>query len=153
MSPMASQITGVLIVFLTVCSDADQRKHQNSASLAFVRGIHRWPVNSPHEGPVTRKWWRHHAQNVNQSSLWVRYIIWCKGIFHVCCISSVIHIYIRVKQDLVMVQNYCKFVLALWWQVVQMYSIQILFAWANINIFEYLPTFYIPRQMVHALGL
>ena len=33
----------------------DQRKHQSSASLAFVRGIHRWPVNSPHKGPVTRK--------------------------------------------------------------------------------------------------
>ena len=30
-------------------------KHQSSASLAFVRGIHRWPVNSPHKGPVTRK--------------------------------------------------------------------------------------------------
>ena len=41
------------------------RKHQSSASLAFVRGIHRWPVNSPHKGPVTRKkssvWWRHHG--------------------------------------------------------------------------------------------
>ena len=30
-------------------------KHRSSASLAFVRGIHRWPVNSPHKGPVTRK--------------------------------------------------------------------------------------------------
>ena len=30
-------------------------KHQSSASLAFVRGIHRWPVNSPHKGSVTRK--------------------------------------------------------------------------------------------------
>ena len=34
---------------------ADQRKHQSSASLAFVRGIHRWPMNSPHKWPVTRK--------------------------------------------------------------------------------------------------
>ena len=34
---------------------ANQRKHQSSASLAFVRGIHRWPVNSPHKGPVMRK--------------------------------------------------------------------------------------------------
>ena len=33
----------------------DQRKHKSSASLAFLRGIHRWPVNSPHKGPVTRK--------------------------------------------------------------------------------------------------
>ena len=44
---------------------ADQRKHQSSASLAFVRRIHRLPVNSPHEGPVTRKiWWRHHGKYV-----------------------------------------------------------------------------------------
>ena len=35
---------------------ADQRKHQSSASLAFVRGIHRWPVNSPHKKPLTRKY-------------------------------------------------------------------------------------------------
>ena len=55
MSLVASQITVASIVYSTVCSDADQRKHQRSASLAFVRGIHRWPVNSPHKGPVTRK--------------------------------------------------------------------------------------------------
>ena len=42
-------------VYSTVYSGADQRKHQSSASLAFVRGIHRWPVNSLHKGPVTRK--------------------------------------------------------------------------------------------------
>ena len=63
-SPMASQITSLTIVYSTVYSDADQRKHQSSASLALVRGIHRWPVNSPHKWPVTRKmfpfWWRHH---------------------------------------------------------------------------------------------
>ena len=50
-----SQITSVSIVCSTVCSGIDQRKHQISASLAFVRGIHRWPVNSPHKGPDTRK--------------------------------------------------------------------------------------------------
>ena len=55
MSAILSQITGVSIVYLAICSGADQRKHQSSASLAFVRGIHRWPVNSPHKGPVTRK--------------------------------------------------------------------------------------------------
>ena len=48
-------ITSLTIVYSTVNSGADQRKHQSSASLAFVRGIHRWPVNSPHKGPVTRK--------------------------------------------------------------------------------------------------
>ena len=55
MGPMASPITSLTIVYSTVYSCADQGKHQCSASLAFVQGIHRWPVNSPHKGPVTRK--------------------------------------------------------------------------------------------------
>ena len=55
MGAMASQITSITIVYSTVHLDADQRKHQSSASLAFVPGIHRWPVNSPHKWPVTRK--------------------------------------------------------------------------------------------------
>ena len=55
MSAMPSEITGVSIVCSSVGSGADQRKHQSSASLAFLWGIHRWPVNSPHKGPVTRK--------------------------------------------------------------------------------------------------
>ena len=55
MSAMASQITSVLSIYSHVCSGVDQRKHQSSASLAFVRGIHRWPVNSLHKGPVTRE--------------------------------------------------------------------------------------------------
>ena len=55
MGAMASQITSITIVYSTAYSDVDQRKHQSSASLAFVRGIHREPVNSPHKWPVTRK--------------------------------------------------------------------------------------------------
>ena len=55
MDTMASQITSLTVVYSTVYSGADQRKHQSAASLAFVRGIHRWPVNSPHKWPVTRK--------------------------------------------------------------------------------------------------
>ena len=55
MGAIASQITSLTIVYSTVYSDADQRKHQSTASLAFVRGIHRGPVNSPHKWPVTRK--------------------------------------------------------------------------------------------------
>ena len=54
MTVMASQITSLNIVYSTVYSDADQRKHQSSASLAFVMGIHR-DLNSPHKWPVTRK--------------------------------------------------------------------------------------------------
>ena len=52
---IGSQITSLTIVYSAVYSDADQIEHQSPASLAFVWGIHRWPVNSPHKGPVTRK--------------------------------------------------------------------------------------------------
>ena len=55
MGPITSQITSLTIVYSTVYSDADQRKHQSSASLAFVWVIHRGSVNSPHKWPVTRK--------------------------------------------------------------------------------------------------
>ena len=55
MSEIASQITSRTIVYSAIYSDADQRKHQSSPLLAFVRGIHRGPVNSPHNWPVTRK--------------------------------------------------------------------------------------------------
>ena len=55
MSAMASQITSLTSVYPTVYAGADQRQHQSSASLAFVWGIHRWAVNSPHKGPVTQE--------------------------------------------------------------------------------------------------
>ena len=55
MAATASQITSIAIVYSTVYSSADQRKHQSSAPLAFLRGLHRWPVNSPLKWPVTRK--------------------------------------------------------------------------------------------------
>ena len=55
MGAIVSEITSVPIIYSQVCSGTDQRKHQSSASLAFVRGIHRGPVNSPHKGPVMRK--------------------------------------------------------------------------------------------------
>ena len=55
MGTVSSQITSLTIVYTAVYSDADQSKHQSSASLAFVWGIHWGPVNSPHKWPVTRK--------------------------------------------------------------------------------------------------
>ena len=55
MRTMASQTTNVSIIYSTDCSGTNQRKHQSSASLAFVWGFHRWAVNSPHKGTVTRK--------------------------------------------------------------------------------------------------
>ena len=55
MGAIASQTTSLTIVYSIVYSDADQRKHQSSALLAFVREIHRGPVNSPHKWPVAQK--------------------------------------------------------------------------------------------------
>ena len=55
MGMIASQITSLTIVYSTIDSDADQRKNQSSASLAFVWGIHWWLVNSPHKWPVRQK--------------------------------------------------------------------------------------------------
>ena len=52
MGKMVSQITSLTIVYSTVYSGTDQRKHQSSASQAIVRGIHRWLVNSPQKWPV-----------------------------------------------------------------------------------------------------
>ena len=54
-SALASQITSLTIVYSTVYSGADQIKHLSSATLAFVWGIRRWLINSPHKGPVMRK--------------------------------------------------------------------------------------------------
>ena len=48
MTTMAYQITRLTAVYSTVYSDANQRKHQSSASLAFVWGIHRdWWIPRP----------------------------------------------------------------------------------------------------------
>ena len=53
MGTVASQITNLTTVYSAVYSD--QRKHQSYASMAFVQGIHRRPVNFPHKWPATLK--------------------------------------------------------------------------------------------------
>ena len=55
MDAMVTQITSLTSSYSIVYPGADQRKHQSSESLAFLHGIHRWPVDSPHKRPVTRK--------------------------------------------------------------------------------------------------
>ena len=57
---MASQVTRITIVYSIICSGVDKKKHQSSTSLAFVRGVHRWPVISAHRGSVTRKMFPYH---------------------------------------------------------------------------------------------
>ena len=59
-STIASNIASVSMIGSTVCSGPYQRKHQSFASQAFARGIHQWPVNSSHKGPVTRKMFPFH---------------------------------------------------------------------------------------------
>ena len=55
MDTIASQIPSLTIVYSIAYSDADQRKHESSASVAVVHGIHRGPMNTPHKWPVMRK--------------------------------------------------------------------------------------------------
>ena len=62
---MASQITGVSIVCSALWSGADQTKHQSTASLAFVRGIHRLPASNAENVSI---WWRHHVK-IHQNTL------------------------------------------------------------------------------------
>ena len=102
MGAIASQITSLTIVYSIVYSDVDQRKHQSSPSLAFVRGIHRGPVNSPHKWPVTRKmfpcddvimnffyWFHtsnlHHALGSTHTSIMLNEIV------TFCCIRGSLH--------------------------------------------------------------
>ena len=81
MSAITSQISSLTIVYLTVRSA--QRKHQSYTSLASVRAIHRWPVNSPRKGLVTRKmftfddviiaiwmWWKFHLALIQILMKW-----------------------------------------------------------------------------------
>ena len=62
---MVSQITSIWTVCSVVCSGTLQRKHQSS----FVRGIHRWLLDSPHKGPVTRKCF-HLMTSILQCTKW-----------------------------------------------------------------------------------
>ena len=74
MSAMASQITSLTIVYSTVYSGTDQRKHQSSTSLAFVRGIHRRPGEFPTQMASNAEnvsiWWRHHVTEFCHSMRW-----------------------------------------------------------------------------------
>ena len=79
MGAMACQITSLKIVYSAVYSHTDQRKHQSSTSLAFVCGIHRGPVHSPHKWPVTRKMFPFHV---------VEYLDWYAYSIDILWISS-----------------------------------------------------------------
>ena len=92
MGAIASQITSLTVVYSMVYSDADQRKHPSSASLAFVRGIHRWPVNAPHKWPVARKMFPYDDVIMIQHKARVYCAFFVVKQFphirHVCCIAN-----------------------------------------------------------------
>ena len=82
---VASQITSRTIVYSAVYSGAGQRKLQSSASLAIVRGIHRWPVNSPHIWPVTRKMFS--FDDVIMNTLWLVIILRYVRVYNVLVVQ------------------------------------------------------------------
>ena len=88
MGAMATQITSLTIVYSTVYSGAHQRKHQSSASLAFVRGIHQGPVNSPHKEPVTRKIFPFDDVILSPHLRFSQSRIRALGLHHVACLCA-----------------------------------------------------------------
>ena len=69
MTTMVFQITSLMVVYSTIYSDADQRKHQSSASLAFVWGSHRageFPAQRASYAENVSIWWRHHVASLPQ---------------------------------------------------------------------------------------
>ena len=74
MGAMASQITGLTIVYSTVYSGADQRKHQSSASLAFVPG--EFPAQKASSAENVSIWWRHHGNKIVLQNLHDAVAIW-----------------------------------------------------------------------------
>ena len=89
MTTMAPQITSLTVVYSTVYSVADQRKHQSSASLAFVWGIHRdrWipRTNGQLRGKcfhvMTSSWMWAHSDYIREIGILItglnRVITWC----------------------------------------------------------------------------
>ena len=90
-------------------------------SLAFVRGLHRWPVNCPHKGPVTRTnvsiGWRHHDGKKDID--WNLYI----SITEVCNYSSTLLLHWRFRYRALM-SNYILYEYNMIWYAMETYSIK-----------------------------
>ena len=79
MNARASQITSVSIVHPTVYSGANQRKHESSASMTFVRGI---PRTKPSNAENVSIWWRHYDGKFNDTHTWTNCTV--HGLFAFC---------------------------------------------------------------------
>ena len=113
------------IVCSTICSGADQSKHQSSASLAFVRGIHWWPMDSPHKGPVMQKMfpfddamWRMWNKNqisnsqMNPISQPNRQTIGCLTLKKMDCViglHNIWQLYVKSQQCNILVKSHGRF--------------------------------------------
>ena len=106
MDAMASQITSLTIVYSTVYLGADQRKHQSFASPAFLKGSHRWPMNSPHKGPVTRKMFpfgdviisgpRREGQHLRARLTWIIwFVLYCNSLYILLLFFSIAFVHRR----------------------------------------------------------
>ena len=93
MTMLASQITSLTVVYSIVYSGVNQRKHQSSASLAFVREIHRGPVNFPHKWPVTRKMFPFDDVIMNKiDPIIFEYELECNGVAPMMLITSSVNV-------------------------------------------------------------
>ena len=99
MSLIVSQITGVSGVYSTVCSGANKKKHQSSASLVFVTGIQRWPLDSHHKGQVT--WKMFPFDNVIMCFRRDHQLIWCvRKLLFIILLSNPINLFTYLAYNL-----------------------------------------------------
>ena len=105
MGTMASQITSLTIVYSAVYSGADQSKHQSSASLAFVWGIHRGPGEFPAQMASNAEnvsiWWRHHVSRqwtVDKLSAWKLMYVYMHVFIHHFPIIYILHPAIQIYE-------------------------------------------------------
>ena len=93
---MASQVTSVNIVYSTVYSGADERKHQGPRVSGLCEGIHRWPVNSPHKGPVTRKivsiWCCHHEKKRLIRKVFISLFVIFLTVLLIACLMKLVYV-------------------------------------------------------------
>ena len=103
MGAIASQITSIMIVYSPAYSGTDQSKHQNSASLAIVRGIHQWPAHMASNAENVSIWWRHYGSiaPISPRITWLKPVIcfphcqltYSERIGHLCLVNVTNNVY------------------------------------------------------------
>ena len=175
MGAMASHITNVMTVYSTGYSGADLRKHKSSASLAFERGIHRLPVNSPHKGPVESVFicWRYHALRnpsiqlyylEHFSALWTKKFFFClQSCSGLVVVRYIIHPWTRdsyfrnFKYRLDNVDGNCYPPSTPWWDLFDFYTELVLLIshrkWMSLFCEQYPSKLILPKEILFSLHL